>query len=163
MSRKLGHEKLNRQEKAWREPTGCVGGDESPGLWQFYVTHDHQVRMVLNRTVARRIYKSELMDAFKAEVRRMRFVVSGYKFSFTDSAKSFSTANGLKTEGVQRMFQRVRREAEERLRIVITRMSRKPLEVGHEWDEKEKRHVEVYTLRYDDLPKFLTIDGNVPR
>lgn len=156
MSRKFGHEKLNRQEKTWREPCGCAGGKESPGLWEFVITPDHHVRLRLNQTVARRLHKVELMEAFRKEVGLMRFIVSGYKFMFSYRVRAFAEANGLTLEAAAHQFDRIREEAEEKLRIVIGKV-RKTIETNFERDDAGNL-VEVLTLNYDELSRFLEID-----
>ena len=161
MSSKFGHERLNRQEKVWKEPAGCGGGwKESPGLWNFVVTPDYQVRLVLNQQIADRMCRVDLMDAFVAEIRRWRFIVSGYKFMFSWSAKRFADANGLSVPKAKIVFDNVRAEAEERLRMVKQRMRRTGFRTSYERDEAGNL-VEVFSLSYAVLPKFLQRDVDV--
>ena len=157
MSTKFGHERRNRQEKVWKEPSGCVGGKESPGLWSFVFTHDHQVRQVLNQTVAHRIRRQALMEAFEGEVRRWQFIVSGYKFMFSWGVKGFANANGLSLPKAKPLFDEVRSEAQQKLRIVIQRIRRTGIRMGYERDEAGNL-VGVYTLSYHELSEFLQRD-----
>jgi hypothetical protein len=156
MSRKFGHEKLNRQEKAWKEPAGCVGGKESTGLWQFLVTPDDEVHLHLNHTVADQMSKVEVMEAFKREVYRMRFIVSGYKFMFSHSLKQFADANSLAVERAAKEFKNIRPVANERLRMVMGRV-RRTIETRYEHDDAGHT-MKVYTLSYHALSEFLQLD-----
>jgi hypothetical protein len=160
MSSKFGHERRNKQEKVWKEPTGCVGGGEAPALWEFVVTSAYQVRLVLNRKVEDRMSRTELMESFEAEVRRWRFIVSGYKFMFSWTASNFATANGLNLPTAKRVFGQIRAEAEERLRIAKARIRRTGFRTDYERD-KTGNLVKVLSLKYDALPRFLPRDGQV--
>jgi hypothetical protein len=157
MNWKFQRESHNRQDKVWKEPTGCVGGKESPGLWSYIITPDHQIRRVLNREVADRINRQGLMEAFEAEVRNWRFIVSGYKFIFSWSAKEFAEANDLSLPKARRTFDKIRAEAEDRLRIVKQRIRRAGFSKGYERDEAGNL-VEVYSLSYQELANFLQKD-----
>jgi hypothetical protein len=159
MKWKFQREFHNKQDKVWKEPTGCVGGKESPGLWS-YVTHDNQIRRVLNREVSDPMRRQALMEAFESEVRRWRFIVSGYKFMFSWSEKGFAKANDLSLPKAKMVFDKVRADAEDRLRIVKQRIRRTGFRKDYEQDEAGNL-VEVYLLSYHELPKFLRIDDGV--
>ncbi len=160
MKRQFQREHHNRQDRAWKEPSGCAGGKESPGLWSYVVTPDQQIRRVLNRDVANRMHRQGLMEAFEAEVRRWRFIVSGYKFMFSWSAEGFADANGLSLPKAKKVFDKVRAEAEDRLRIVKQRIRGTGFRTDYEPDEAGNL-VEVHSLSYRELPKFLQRDDGV--
>ncbi len=134
-----------------------MGGEDSPGLWNFVVTSGHQVRLVLNREIAGLMRRTAMMEAFDAEVRRWRFLVSGYEFMFSWNASTFANANGLSLPSAKGVFDEVRAEAEERLRIAKARMRRTGFRTAHERDELGNL-VEVLSLSYDELPRFLKRD-----
>jgi hypothetical protein len=151
----------NRQEKAWKEPTGCVGGTEPPGLWSWIHTEDG-VRLVLDRTLADRMDREEsryqLMQAFEAQVRRgWRCLVSGYKFMFTWNAAQFADANHLSLTNAKVVLANIRKEAEGRLHIVKQRVRRRGLKVDYERDEFGQC-VEERSLSFPELVEFLPID-----
>jgi hypothetical protein len=159
MNRKFQHEHHNRQEKVWKEPTRCVGGKESPSLFS-YVTSDGQIRRVINRQVSYSGRRQDLMEYFETMIRRWQFIVSGYKFRFCWSVKAFANANGLSLPQGAVVFDTVRVDAEERLRIVKQWMNRTGFHKSYERD-KTGEIVEVYSLSYAELPNFLHTDDEV--
>lgn len=157
MRRQFQREHHNRQDKVWKEPTGCVGGEESPGLWISFVTHDNQIGGVLNREVANQMRRQGLMEAFVTEVQRWRFIVLGHKFMFSWNVKAFAKANGMSLSRAKLTFEKVRTDAVERLRIVKQRIRRNGFRIDYELDA-EGNTVEVHSLSYQDLSKFLPRD-----
>src|ERR1019366_3170287 len=137
MQRKFLHEHHNRQDKIWKEPTGCVGSKESPSLWEFAFDSNYRVYWKLNRNVDRLMRKQALVEGFKSEVRNMRFIVEGYKFKFTYNLQAFSHVNKLRPEEVRNLFDRICNAAAENLRIVILRMCRAKMQTRREWNESE--------------------------
>jgi hypothetical protein len=160
MSSKYGHERRNRRDKVWTDPPRCLDEKESPRLYSYVVTPDHQVRVILNRQVADRMRRQGLMEAFEAEVRRWRFIVSGHKFMFSWNATSFANANSLSLPKAKTVFVKIRAEAEDRLRIVKQRIRSTGFHTHCERDESGNL-VEVLSLSYRELPKFLRRDDVV--
>jgi hypothetical protein len=93
-------------------------------------------------------------------IRRWQFIVSGYKFRFSWGVKAFANANDLSLPQGVVVFDTVRVDAEERLRIVKQRMNRTGYHKGYERD-KNGEIVGVYSLSYAELPNFLQRDDDV--
>jgi hypothetical protein len=159
MNRKFQHEHHNRQEKVWKEPTRCVGGKESPSLFS-HVTSDGQIRRVINRQVSDSGRRQDLMEYFETMIRPWQFIVSGYKFRLTWSVRGFANANGLSLPKAKIVFDKVRADAEGRLRMVKQRMRRTGFHTGYEQDETGNV-VKCLYLSYAELPKFLQRDEGV--
>jgi hypothetical protein len=159
MKWKFQREHHNKQDKVWKEPTGCVGGKESPSLFS-YVLSDGQIRRVINRQISDRVRRQDLMEFFETMIRQWQFTVSGYKFRFSWGAKGFANANGLSLPKAKIVFDKVHAETEERLRIVKQRMRRTGFHTGYEQDETGNV-VKCLYLSYAELPKFLQRDEGV--
>jgi hypothetical protein len=136
-----------------------VGGKESPSLIT-YVTSNGQIRRVINRQVSDSGRRQDLMEYFETMIRRWQFIVSGYKFRFSWGVKAFANANDLSLPQGVVVFDTVRVDAEERLRIVKQRMNRTGYHKGYERD-KNGEIVGVYSLSYAELPNFLQRDDDV--
>jgi hypothetical protein len=154
---KFGHERRNRQEKTWKEPTGCADGKESPGLWSFIFTPDQGVLRVLNRKVASQISRADLVEGFRRDFRRCRFVVSGYRFKFSWGMGEFAKQNGLDLLKAKPLFDLVRNEAKAKFEIVMQRIIRHGIRMHEERDEAG-RLVLVPKIHLSVLDDFLERD-----
>lgn len=161
MPTKYGHERRNRQDKGWKEPGGCVGGNTGlPSLWRYVLTRSFEIRAVKNQKVDEQMKRQELVARFETEVRRCRFIVCGYKFKFSWGANQFAKSNSLTLENHRLVFDDVRTEANEKLRIVLQRLRRKATQRHIEHDEAGNL-VEVQTLIGGDvLSEFLQLDND---
>ena len=100
MASKYGHERLNRQEKAWKEPSGCSGSIEQ--TLPFEVTPEGHVRLTRDAFEGQkeREFRAYLMEKLKVHFPDNIFTVKfppnsgrSYKFAFGMNARSFLKTN----------------------------------------------------------------------
>lgn len=100
MASKFGHERLNRQEKAWKEPSGCSGSIEQslPFEW----SPEGGVRLTRDAFEGQREreFRANLIEELKVYFSEIIFKVKfppnsgrSYKFGFGMNAKSFLKTN----------------------------------------------------------------------
>ena len=157
MTTKYGHERRNRREKAWKE-SGCVGSTaESPGLWNFFTTPGGDVRLVKNQKIDLQMWKQEAVAFLETQLRRTQFTFNKHQFKYSWSVNEFAKANGLSLLRAKPTFDKVREEAEEKLRIVLQRLRRKPIQV-HRGRDESGNLVEIRSLSFAEERNFLPID-----
>ena len=100
MASKFGHERLNRQEKVWKEPSGCSGSLEQSLPFEWTPEEGVRYTRVAFEDQKEREFRAFLMEKLKARFPDNIFTVKfppnfgrSYKFAFGMNARSFSMIN----------------------------------------------------------------------
>lgn len=160
MKKQFLHEHHNRQEKTWKVKGngGYCGGASSSGkpkVWDDVLHIDWLTdpptcrwKKKYNEKVDKQEHKAEIAEWFRAELKRMRFLIQGYKFKFSYSLQQFAQINKLECSKAKSIFAKVKEDALERFEMVDLRLQRAPLEFG--WELLANGHYErVAKVKFD--------------
>ena len=144
MKKQFLREHHNRQEKTWKVKGngGYYGGliaSGKPKVWDDVLHIDWSTnpprsrwKKKYNEKVDKQEHKAEIVSWFRSELKKMRFLVKGYKFKFDYSLQDFARTNNLERGKAKGIFAEVKKDADERYEIVDLRLQRASLEFGYE-------------------------------
>jgi hypothetical protein len=155
MKRQLLREHHNRQEKAWKEPSGRSGSPSRKGKptrvfereFECEVLPSGQIkynfRIRYNEKIDKAQQKEKLKEKFFAALSPMCFLINGFRFKFTHKVQEFAKLNQFPVDQANEIFPSISELANGKLEIIERRFARAPVEFKKELSPDGK-NVEEY-------------------